>query len=519
MGGLVGAALLPSVRDAFVIGLGTGSTAGWLARIPEMERVDVAELEPVILRVARECSVVNENVLENPKVHVSMGDARELLLTARRQYDLIFSEPSNPYRAGIASLYTREFYEAAAAAMRPRGVFLQWLQLYDIDGFAVQTAIATIASVFPEVSVWQTLSADLVLVASREPLPVDPDRLRTRLAGEPFRRAMTVAWEVDDLEGFLSHHVASPAFARSIAALPGVPVNTDDRNVLEYALSRSLGKSSAIHPFELWKTSRTMGLDRPALVKGVIDWNRVDMRRMILLGTNETAFVTEALPPSARALHGDYLNHRAGDLASLRKSWEVRPKAALSPSELWLYADALASAGSDDATPLIAQVAAYDRTSASILEAHRLYGKEDYATSASVLHDALLRCRTDPWPGANALSRGIGLAGSLASRDASLAPRLLDALSEPFAAASYESVRLMARVRLVQEAGPIQHCPQVFAPFEPLPLWDRGFLENRLACYRTVGHALAAHAERDLAQFVDSASMPISAGLIEVPPQ
>ncbi len=289
--------------------------------------------------------------------------------------------------------------------------------------------------------------------------------------------------------------------------------------MLEYALSRSLGKTTATHPFALWKASRTMGLDRPAAGNGVIDWNLVDMRRMSQLGAADTPFVNESLAPSARALHGDYLNHRAGDLAALRKSWEVRPKAALSPSELWIYADSLAAVGSDDAVPLIAKVAAYDRTSASILEAHRLFGREEYAASASVLHSALLRCRTDPWPGANALSRVIHLAGALASRDASLAPTLLDALGEPFALASYESARHMARVRLIQNAGPIRLCPQVFAPFEPLPLWDLGFLENRLACYRSVEHPLAARAERELVEFLDSAALPISAGIVEVPPQ
>jgi spermidine synthase len=106
MGGLIGAAVHPNPRRALVIGLGTGSTAGWLAAVPSIERVDVVELEPAILRVARDCALVNGDVLHNPKVRVDIGDAREWLVTSREKYDLIFSEPSNPYRAGISSLFT-----------------------------------------------------------------------------------------------------------------------------------------------------------------------------------------------------------------------------------------------------------------------------------------------------------------------------------------------------------------------------------------------------------------------------
>ena len=74
MSGLVGALVHPNPRRALVIGLGTGSTAGWLAKVPSMERVDVVELEPAIVHVARVCAAVNQDVLNNPKVHVIIGD-------------------------------------------------------------------------------------------------------------------------------------------------------------------------------------------------------------------------------------------------------------------------------------------------------------------------------------------------------------------------------------------------------------------------------------------------------------
>ena len=114
-----------------------------------MERTDVVELEPAILDVARLCAPVNRRALDNPRVHVTTGDAREVLMTGRGQYDLVFSEPSNPYRAGIASLFTREFYQAVDSRLSPDGLFLQWVQAYEVDERTIATILATLATVFP----------------------------------------------------------------------------------------------------------------------------------------------------------------------------------------------------------------------------------------------------------------------------------------------------------------------------------------------------------------------------------
>ena len=115
--GLLGALLHPNPIRGLVIGLGTGSSAGWLGKVPAMERVDVVELEPAMREVARRCGAVNQRVLENPKVHLIIGDARGGILASREEYDVFDSEPSNPYRAGVASLFTKEFYRSSGDAL------------------------------------------------------------------------------------------------------------------------------------------------------------------------------------------------------------------------------------------------------------------------------------------------------------------------------------------------------------------------------------------------------------------
>jgi spermidine synthase len=199
---LIGSILHPNPRRSLVIGLGTGSSAGWLGAVPTMERVDVVELEPIVLDVARECRDVNYDVLNNPKVHIRIADAREVLLTTDEHYDVIASEPSNPFRAGIASLFTQEYYRAASDRLNDDGFFLQWLQAYGVDARAVRTVYATMGSVFPSVETWQTRGGDIVLVGAKRTPTYDLTRLAARIQEEPYRTALRVAWRSVDLHGF-----------------------------------------------------------------------------------------------------------------------------------------------------------------------------------------------------------------------------------------------------------------------------------------------------------------------------
>jgi len=214
MSGIIGAALRPNPKQAMVVGLGTGSTAGWLAAVPTMEHVDVVELEPAVLKVAELCSPVNQNALKNPKLRVIIGDGRELLLTVRSKYDVIVSEPSNPYRAGVAGLFTREFYESVRNRLNRGGIFLQWVQTYSVDDRTIEIFYRTLGSIFPNIESWQTEEGDLLLAASLEPLRYDSATLRARLESEPFKSGMLAAWRLIGLEGFLAHYVGNMAMAR-----------------------------------------------------------------------------------------------------------------------------------------------------------------------------------------------------------------------------------------------------------------------------------------------------------------
>src|SRR5262249_33564073 len=144
---------------------------------------------------------LNHDVLHHPKVQIAYADAREVLHTTKRMYDLIASEPSNPYRSGVSSLYSREFYLAVRERLATGGLLLQWLQGYEIDTATFRTVLRTLTEVFGHVEIWETSPADLLLVCSREPLNYSTVELNSRMTEPSMRDALRVAWRTITLEG------------------------------------------------------------------------------------------------------------------------------------------------------------------------------------------------------------------------------------------------------------------------------------------------------------------------------
>ncbi|HZI64796.1 MAG TPA: fused MFS/spermidine synthase, partial [Thermoanaerobaculia bacterium] len=397
MAGLVGAMLHPAPRTSLVIGLGTGSTAGWLADVPGMERVDAVELEPAIVHVARACAAVNRNCLEHPRVRLVLADGREFLLTTRERYDLIFSEPSNPYRAGISSLFTREFYRAAAERLQPRGIFMQWLQGYEVDAQVVRTAYATLSAVFPHVESWLTHGNDLLLLASREPLVHDFDEVRARAAREPFATALRAAWGMAEIEGFYTGYVAAPELAAEMSRLEAGQVSTDDQPRIEFGFIRNLGRHGLFSIDDLRAAAR--GRDRPRGAGAGPDWALVEeLREARLLAFNLPAAST-AEPESPRGLRvrarRAFTDRRAEEAARL---WLSQPEPPRSHVDLVIVATGLAISGDDRAAAYIDRVRAVQPNEAAALLAAWHAQKGDSGAALAALVEALEGFRSDPWP-------------------------------------------------------------------------------------------------------------------------
>jgi hypothetical protein len=509
MGGLLGAMLHPAPASAMVIGLGTGSTAGWLASVPSIERVDVVELEPAMVEVARRCAPVNEHAIDNPKLHVVPGDAREVLSVTRARYDVVFSEPSNPYRAGVASLYTQEYYRRVRDHLAEGGLFLQWVQGYEIDRTTMRTVFATMASVFPHVEAWQMEEPDLVLVASQAPVAKDAGALRARIAAEPFARALRVAWGVDDLEGVLAHFVARGSLAASIAADAATERNTDDRPVVEFGFARTLNRkaegsdAASVPAVRQW--ARERGEADADVTGGEVDWGLVELERAEL-----PCAYDDDPPYDAPAGASDDVRERvdferkwtAFDAKAALAAWDVRPRERPTPIEQRYLAESAVLASDPRAHDWLERLAATRPLESLALQSALLEDEKRYAEAADTVERALVGYRTDPWPSRAVMWRAVRVATLLAIDDPSLAPRMRDLLSEPFAIEMLRDQRLWAALSASRNVDGSQGCASVLAPLEPDTPWDEWMLRNRRDCYRDTHDPRTRLAEQELSSFL-----------------
>ncbi len=179
--------LLPAeAKDVLVIGFGAGVTAGALAISPRVERMIVAEIEPLVPRfVAPFFADYNERVTESPKTRIEFDDARHFLMTTDRTFDVITSDMVDPWVKGTAALFTREFFEGAKRRLKPGGIVTLFVQLYQSNVEAVKSELATFIDVFPQTVVWGNTNNgegyDLVVTGQIDPLRIDVDALQSRL--------------------------------------------------------------------------------------------------------------------------------------------------------------------------------------------------------------------------------------------------------------------------------------------------------------------------------------------------
>ncbi len=186
--------LIPrEARSVLVIGCGAGVTAGAVSVSPKVEKVTIAEIEPLVPAVvSTHFAAVNHDVIRSPKVHVHLDDARHFLATTAERFDAITSDPLDPWVKGAAALYTKEFFELAKSRLKPGGVMTLFVQLYESSPEAVKSEIATFFEVFPHGLVFGNTfdghAEDTVLVGTVEPPYLDVDVMETGLLQPEYAR-------------------------------------------------------------------------------------------------------------------------------------------------------------------------------------------------------------------------------------------------------------------------------------------------------------------------------------------
>jgi spermidine synthase len=155
----------PDAKRAAIIGIGTGLTTHAMLGSDAVERVDTIEIEPAMADAARAFAARNAAAFADPRSRIVFDDAKTWFSTHGERYDIIVSEPSNPWVSGVSSLFTTEFYRHARRHLNPGGVMVQWFQLYEMDLSLVASVLAALAENFSDYAIYAATDSDLLIVA------------------------------------------------------------------------------------------------------------------------------------------------------------------------------------------------------------------------------------------------------------------------------------------------------------------------------------------------------------------
>ena len=235
----VPALLHPAPRSVLVVGFGAGVTAGSFVPYPDVQKLVICEIEPLIPeRVAPFFAKENYDVVHDPRVRIVYDDARHRVLTMGESYDIITSDPIHPWVKGAATLYTREYFEMVRRHLNPGGLVTQWVPLYESSPEVVKSEIATFFEVFPNGTIWGNLNQgagyDVVLLGQRDDGPLDVTHAAERLQSAPraeVRASLSdVGYEsILDVLGTYAGHASDLA-----DWLDGAEINRDRNLRLQY---------------------------------------------------------------------------------------------------------------------------------------------------------------------------------------------------------------------------------------------------------------------------------------------
>jgi spermidine synthase len=182
----------PRAENGLIVGYGSGVSVGSMLQ-SEIKSLECVELEPTAVEAGRYFNHVNNQPLNDPRLRVIIDDARTYLRVNPTQYDMIVSEPSHPWVPGVANLFTQEFFELGRSRLKDDGVFVQWVQIYQLSTESLRSVLATYKSVFPHVLVFRVEGAakgkDLILVGSRQPLSLE--RVGERMQDERVAKELS----------------------------------------------------------------------------------------------------------------------------------------------------------------------------------------------------------------------------------------------------------------------------------------------------------------------------------------
>src|SRR5688572_21983684 len=294
-------ALKPDAKSAAVIGIGTGLTTHTLLQSLDIERVETVEIESAMAEASRGFMPRNSGAFADPRGAILIDDAKSFFSTRNRSYDLIVSEPSNPWVSGVSSLFTREFYRRIRKHLDAGGLLVQWIQLYEMDAALVATVLGALGAEFPHYAVFAPSDYDLLIMAAERPLPLPPQARVFEHPGVAKELWTVHVLSAGDLD---ARYLGSRATLEPLFASYGMPPNSDYAPVLDLnaARQRFMEKSAGdvvellnaeLPLLELLEPERSRRAVNP-LFKGAYAFDRVENTRLAWYARD---FLLRARPP------------------------------------------------------------------------------------------------------------------------------------------------------------------------------------------------------------------------------
>ena len=242
MTGYIPLLLHPWGERAAVIGLGSGMTAHAVAAFPFRE-IEVLEIEPAMAKVTEFFSDKNGKVLEDPRVRLIPTDGRNYIVASPKLYDVIAAEPSNPWIAGVANLYTREFYDVVKSKLKEDGIFAQWFHNYSMSPDDFRMVFHTFVEAFPYVTLWGMKESDFLLIGTKKEQGFRYEQLRDIFSKNRVLREDLKDLGLSDLYGVLGFYRMGKKEIMEFSR--GAGRNTDDGAQLEFSAPRNLRRATS----------------------------------------------------------------------------------------------------------------------------------------------------------------------------------------------------------------------------------------------------------------------------------
>lgn len=241
--------LHPNPKNVFVVGFGSGTTIGSVLTHP-VKNVTCAEISKEVIHASKFFEKENMNCTKDPRLKLVNEDAITLLKLSKEKYDVIISEPSNPWIAGIGNLFSKEYFEKCSSSLDSAGIMVQWFHLYEANDDVVRLVLNTFSSVFPNAQLWNSVANDIILVGYKNKPVFNAALLQNKFIDSGIHKDFERIG-ISNLFTFLACQSSSPRGFFTMSAES--PINSEIHPLLEFIAPKSfyVGKSSSyIYSFD-----------------------------------------------------------------------------------------------------------------------------------------------------------------------------------------------------------------------------------------------------------------------------